>query len=80
MACMGFLDRPGYHRNSKHIDYQQYFAREGLQHGNICMNQVVTFSSRIWIFTFINRKDIQLTFQSTSNVGGGGKIKKKDKK
>ena len=50
-VCINFLEHPDNHRNSKHIDYDHHFVREGVQRGDIQLVYVETLKQIADILT-----------------------------
>ena len=74
-ACISFADHPGYHRNSKHIDYIHNFLGKGVQRGDIAMQYVITVEHIADIFRkaldpalFIKFRDQLVVSRSKHNI------------
>ena len=72
-ACNSFSDHPGYHRNSKDIDYNHHFAREGVQRGEINIEYIENILADIFTkvldaITFVKFRDTLVVSGSTHNL------------
>ena len=74
-VCISVSYHPGNHRNSKHIDYRQYFVREGVQRGDNSMEYIEAnceiadiIPKAMDAVTFIKFRDMIVESASTLNL------------